>query len=74
MGTSGGVTDPDPALRPVDADFLALPRHELADAALSAARRGGAEHADLRLDDAAARFALAVAVETVPDTGTGTAP
>jgi TldD protein len=35
--------------REIDADFLALPRHELADAALSAARRAGAEHADLRI-------------------------
>lgn len=35
--------------RGVDADFLALPRHELADAALSAAKRAGASHADLRI-------------------------
>ncbi|MDD7814932.1 TldD/PmbA family protein [Mycobacterium sp. CSUR Q5927] len=35
--------------REIDADFLALPRHELADAALSAARGAGAEHADLRI-------------------------
>jgi TldD protein len=33
----------------VDADFLALPRAALAEAALAVARRGGAEHADLRL-------------------------
>jgi TldD protein len=37
------------APRPVDADFLALPRHELADAALSAAVAAGAGHADLRI-------------------------
>ncbi|MEZ0381578.1 MULTISPECIES: TldD/PmbA family protein [Mycobacteriaceae] len=35
--------------RGIDAQFLALPRHELADAALSAARAAGAEHADLRI-------------------------
>jgi TldD protein len=35
--------------RGVDADFLALPRHELADAALSAAREAGASYADLRI-------------------------
>ncbi|WP_319437332.1 TldD/PmbA family protein [Mycobacterium sp. RTGN5] len=35
--------------RDVDADFLALPRHELADAALSAARAAGASYADLRI-------------------------
>lgn len=33
----------------VDADFVALPRHELADAALSAARDAGASYADLRI-------------------------
>ena len=33
----------------VDADFLALPRHELADAALSAAVAAGASYADLRI-------------------------
>jgi TldD protein len=33
----------------VDADFLALPRHELADAAVSAALAAGASHADLRV-------------------------
>ena len=33
----------------VDEDFLALPRHRLADAALSAAMAGGASYADLRL-------------------------
>lgn len=33
----------------VDADFLALPRHALADAALSAARAAGAGYADLRI-------------------------
>lgn len=33
----------------VDPDFLALPLAELADAALAAARAGGAEHADLRV-------------------------
>ena len=35
--------------RGIDADFLSLPRHELADAALSAARAAGATHADLRI-------------------------
>ncbi|WP_375487464.1 TldD/PmbA family protein [uncultured Mycobacterium sp.] len=35
--------------RGIDADFLHLPRHELADAALSAATAAGASHADLRL-------------------------
>ena len=35
--------------RRVDADFLALPRHELADAALAAALAAGASHADLRI-------------------------
>jgi TldD protein len=35
--------------RGIDADFLALPRHELADAALSAATAAGASHADLRI-------------------------
>lgn len=35
--------------RGIDAEFLALPRAELADAALSAARAAGAEHADLRI-------------------------
>ena len=33
----------------VDADFLALPRHALADAALSAATAAGASYADLRI-------------------------
>jgi TldD protein len=33
----------------IDADFLGLPRHELADAALSAATKAGASHADLRI-------------------------
>jgi TldD protein len=37
------------ASRRVDADFLGLPRHELADAALSAAIQAGASHADLRI-------------------------
>jgi TldD protein len=37
------------AHRRVDADFLALPRHELADAALSAAVAAGASHADVRI-------------------------
>jgi TldD protein len=40
-----GVTTP----RRVDADFLGLPRHELADAALSAAVAAGASYADLRI-------------------------
>ncbi|MGV0624839.1 TldD/PmbA family protein [Mycolicibacter minnesotensis] len=35
--------------RGIDAEFLALPRHQLADAALSAAKDAGAEHADLRI-------------------------
>ena len=35
--------------RGIDADFLDLPRHELAEAALSAAKAAGATHADLRL-------------------------
>ncbi|MEB3020788.1 TldD/PmbA family protein [[Mycobacterium] crassicus] len=37
------------ANRGIDAEFVALPRHELADAALSAARAAGADHADLRI-------------------------
>jgi TldD protein len=37
------------ALRRVDADFLALPRHELAKAAISAALAAGASYADLRI-------------------------
>ena len=37
------------APRQVDADFLALPRHRLSDAALSAAVAAGASHADLRI-------------------------
>jgi len=37
------------ALRRVDADFLALPRRALADAALSAAVAAGASHADVRI-------------------------
>jgi TldD protein len=37
------------AHRRVDADFLALPRRELADAALSAAVAAGASHADVRI-------------------------
>ena len=35
--------------RGIDADFLNLPRHELADAALAAATAAGASHADLRI-------------------------
>lgn len=35
--------------RGIDAEFLALPRHELADAALSAAGANGASYADLRI-------------------------
>ena len=35
--------------RGIDADFLDLPRHELADAALAAATAAGASHADLRI-------------------------
>jgi TldD protein len=37
------------APRRVDADFLGLPRHQLADAALSAAVAAGASYADLRI-------------------------
>ncbi|MGV0646466.1 TldD/PmbA family protein [Mycolicibacterium sp. XJ2546] len=37
------------ASRRVDADFLELPRHALADAALSAAMAAGASHADFRI-------------------------
>jgi TldD protein len=37
------------ASRQVDRDFLELPRHQLADAALSAAVAAGADHADLRI-------------------------
>ncbi|WP_193047256.1 TldD/PmbA family protein [Mycolicibacterium baixiangningiae] len=37
------------APRPVDADFLALPREQLADAALSAALAAGATYSDLRI-------------------------
>jgi TldD protein len=39
-----------PAARTVDPDFLALPLTQLADAALSAARQGGASHAVLRVE------------------------
>jgi TldD protein len=35
--------------RGIDADFLDLPRHDLAEAALSAAAAAGASHADLRI-------------------------
>ena len=35
--------------RGIDADFLDLPRHQLAEAALSAATQAGASHADLRI-------------------------
>ena len=37
------------AIRQVDPDFLELPRHQLADAALTAAAAAGASHADLRI-------------------------
>ncbi|MBS9533531.1 TldD/PmbA family protein [Mycobacterium sp. M1] len=37
------------ANRGIDAEFLALPRHDLADAALAAARTAGASYADLRI-------------------------
>ncbi|HZQ33279.1 MAG TPA: TldD/PmbA family protein [Mycobacterium sp.] len=37
------------AVGEIDADFLGLPRHELADAALTAAVEAGASHADLRI-------------------------
>ncbi|TSE01624.1 TldD/PmbA family protein [Skermania sp. ID1734] len=37
------------SLATVDAEFVALPLHALADAALSTARAAGAEHADLRV-------------------------
>jgi TldD protein len=43
------TVEPVTAPRRVDADFLALPRHQLADAALSAALAAGASHADLRV-------------------------
>jgi TldD protein len=45
------VTEVDAALGAggVDAEFVALPRHELADAALSAAVAAGAGYADLRI-------------------------
>ncbi|MBM7414558.1 MULTISPECIES: TldD/PmbA family protein [Nocardiaceae] len=36
-------------MRDVDSDFVALPLHALADAALTAARASGATHADLRV-------------------------
>ena len=45
-GRYGGGVTPD---RGIDADFLNLPRHQLADAALSAATAAGASHADLRV-------------------------
>jgi TldD protein len=45
-GRYGGDVTPD---RGIDADFLNLPRHQLADAALSAATAAGASHADLRV-------------------------
>ena len=35
--------------RGIDSDFLNLPRHQLADAALTAATAAGAGHADLRI-------------------------
>jgi TldD protein len=41
-----GVVTPN---RGIDADFLSLPRRELADASLSAATAAGASHADLRI-------------------------
>lgn len=45
--TSVPVTQPSE--RHVDTDFLALPLRELADAALDAAKRSGASHADFRV-------------------------
>ena len=45
-GRYGGAVTPN---RGIDADFLDLPRHELAEAALSAATAAGASHADLRV-------------------------
>ena len=45
-GRYGGAVTPN---RGIDADFLDLPRHELADAALSAATAAGASYADLRI-------------------------
>jgi TldD protein len=45
-GRYGGIVTPS---RGIDADFLDLPRHELAEAALSAATKAGASHADLRV-------------------------
>ena len=47
--SQGHYGGPVTARRRVDADFLALPRHELAEAALSAALAAGASHADLRV-------------------------
>ena len=45
------MTGPPPReLRPVDRDFVGLPLHELADAALEQARREGAAHAELRVE------------------------
>jgi TldD protein len=40
----------DSQARIVDRDFLALPLHELADAALERARRAGASHAEIRVE------------------------
>src|SRR5271166_2218745 len=45
-GRYGVVVTPN---RGIDADFLDLPRHRLAEAALSAATAAGASHADLRV-------------------------
>jgi TldD protein len=45
-----------PAPRRVDADFLALPRQQLADAALSAALAAGATYADLRIHAITSEF------------------
>ena len=42
----GGLVTPN---REIDPDFLDLPRYELADAALSAAKAAGASYADLRI-------------------------
>src|ERR1700742_3747043 len=46
----------------IDADFLALPRHELAEAALSAATAAGASYADLRVHCIHTEIGVAVRV------------
>jgi TldD protein len=46
IGRYGGAVTPN---RGIDADFLDLPRHQLAEAVLSAATAAGASYADLRI-------------------------